>query len=101
MKNVLSLILFTEVFEQQAIPVIPFLCLLLVGSPFLIIGAMIKHFVAPEEERPKYPQEIADEELLAKVRRGKVAPDAPGVDLAENRVYFGYYDLKAIDEGIV
>ena len=98
MKDLLSLLLFTEDFEQQAIPVLPFLCILLVLSPFLVIGGVIKHYVCPDKERDKYPQEIADEELLKQVRQGKIKADAPGVAEAENRVYFGYYDLQAIDD---
>ena len=95
MRNFFSMLLFVEVFEQNAIPAIPFLLILLVGSPFFITMAIIKWRLDPP--RNKFPEELADEELLKAVRRGKIAPDADGVKAAEQRMYTGYYDLLAID----
>lgn len=95
MRNLFSMLLFVEVFEQNAIPALPFLLILLVGSPFFITMAIIKWRLDPP--RNKFPEEVADEELLKAVRRGKIAPDADGVKAAEQRMYTGYYDLLAID----
>lgn len=95
MRNLFSTLLFVEVFEQNAIPAIPFLLILLVGSPFFITMAVIQRCANPP--RKKFPEELADEALLKKVRRGKIATDADGVKAAEQRIYTGYYDLLAID----
>ena len=95
MRNFFSMLLFVEVFEQNAIPAIPFLLILLVGSPFFIAMAVIKWRLNPP--RNKFPEELADEELLKAVRRGKIDPGADGVKAAEQRIYTGYYDLLAID----
>lgn len=91
MRNLLSLLVLTEVFEQNAIPVIPFLLILLVGSPFFITIAIIKHVIDPPlPEVPVSEAEAADLALLEAVRRGQ----APNDDLANEafqRVTFGCY----------
>lgn len=101
MRNLLSFLVLTEVFEQNAIPVIPFLMILLVCSPYLLAAALIKKIFWPEVKRPKFPEELADEALLEKVRKRLVPADSYEVREAEQRMYFGYYELKAIDEGLV
>lgn len=99
MRNLLSFLVLTEVFEQNTIPVIPFLLILLVCSPYLLVAALVKKIFWPEVKRPKFSEEIADEELLEKVRKGLAKPDSYEVREAEQRMYFGYYELRAIDEG--
>ena len=95
MKNLLSLLVLTEVFEQNAIPVIPYLLILLTLSPIAIVYLIARRFLDP----PRKPcaAEIADQELLDQVRRGKADPKSWEVKEAEQRVYFGYYDLQAVD----
>lgn len=100
MRNLLSFLVLTEVFEQNAIPVIPFLLLLLVCSPYLLAAALVKKIFWPETKRPKFPEEIEDEALLEQVRKGLVSADRRDVREAEQRVYFSYYELRAIDEGL-
>jgi hypothetical protein len=100
MRNLLSFLVLTEVFEQNTIPVIPFLMILLVCSPYLLAAALVKKIFWPEVKRAKFPEEIADEALLESVRKGMVPADSYEVRQAEQRVYFSYYELKAIDEGL-
>jgi len=91
MRLLLSFLVFTEVFEQNAIPAIPFLLILLVGSPFFITFAIIKRIIDPPlPEAPVSEAEAADLELLKKVRKG-LAPNDDLANEAFQRVTFGCY----------
>ena len=94
MKNLLSLVLFQEVFENRAIPALPFLCILLVFSPIFVTYGVVKLI---KNQRVMSPEEIADRELLSQVRKGKVDPTSYSVKLAEQRVYTNYCLLQDVD----
>ena len=91
MRTLLSFLVLTEVFEQNAIPAIPFLLILLVGSPFFITLAIIKRIIDPPlPEDPVSEAEAADLALLKKVRKG-LAPNDDAANEAFQRVTFGCY----------
>ena len=94
--SLLGFLLLQEIFDNSSIPAVPFLAILAVLTPFILVGAGIKRLIV--KPRAKFPEEIADEALVDRYRKGE-SVDAYELRLAEGRLYNAFYNIKAIDTG--